>query len=480
MTPPPSVTDNFPTNPALLQHMVSSSSKNTTVITALTATDETFKTSSIHSISSIDKDYQSEYSSHRECCKCMTVNLDAFQSIVCDVKEAIAQGILPKRASSGTSGTYFVQSTAREIVGVFKPHDEEPYSENNPNWKKYLQRIFLPCIFGRNCLLKNSGYMCEAGASFVDRYLKLKMVPRTEIVALAAPSFNYRRSHRRAYLKNGVALPEKLGSFQLFLKDFKDSGSCVKNINAASAPSIKTSAASSVGDASFSTASATKPPSTVDSTKAAFQKAFLFEFQKLVILDYVIRNTDRTFDNWLIYSSQKDSIVKIAAIDHGLAFPHRHPDQYRSYPYSWASLSQAKEPFSEEIKELFLQKLSHIKVWDDLEEGLRAIFGIDQNFHEEVFQRQMSIMRGQIINLISTMQRNETPFDLVRKPMLIVKKTILAPSRMGNAAASGAARRCDSQPDAEESAPKGGRRYHRAKITLKKIIIESKPWFSCY
>lgn len=72
-----------------------------------------------------------------------------FGAIVLDVRAAIAAGILPLRIPAGSSGSYFVLSTQRQVVGVFKPADEEPYGRANPNWKKRLQRLLLPCLFGR-------------------------------------------------------------------------------------------------------------------------------------------------------------------------------------------------------------------------------------------------------------------------------------------------------------------------------------------
>jgi len=50
--------------------------------------------------------------------------------------------------------------------------------------------------------------------------------------------------------------------------------------------------------------------------------------------------------------------IRISAIDNGLAFPYKHPDSWRAYPYHWAWLPQAKKPFSQEIKDLILPSLS--------------------------------------------------------------------------------------------------------------------------
>ena len=103
-------------------------------------------------------------------------------------------------------------------------------------------------------------------------------------------------------------------------------------------------------------------------------KEFQFEFEKLVVLDYMIRNTDRNNDNWLVRQIEKKSgeeaedgepsengkersedsikksevdevltwnnveiqnLIKIAAIDNGLAFPFKHPDEWRACECCW-------------------------------------------------------------------------------------------------------------------------------------------------
>lgn len=118
----------------------------------------------------------------------------------------------------------------------------------------------------------------------------------------------------------------------------------------------------------------------------------------------------------------KDPIIKLAAIDNGLAFPLKHPDSWRACkhphhptpnlaltrmqrmlflsltlhflkyywsfhvvygiicqspdPFYWAWLSQAKVPFSQEIRELVLPKLSDPNFIKDLEEDLYELFKV--------------------------------------------------------------------------------------------------------
>lgn len=88
-------------------------------------------------------------------------------------------------------------------------------------------------------------------------------------------------------------------------------------------------------------------------------------------------------DNWLIKydpsltkSSPESSDVKIAAIDNGLAFPFKHPDSWRAYPYHWAWLSQAKLPFSETTRELVLPQLSDQNFVQDLCDDLYQLFKV--------------------------------------------------------------------------------------------------------
>jgi phosphatidylinositol 4-kinase type 2 len=88
-------------------------------------------------------------------------------------------------------------------------------------------------------------------------------------------------------------------------------------------------------------------------------------------------------DNWLIKydaSASKNGPehgeVKIAAIDNGLAFPFKHPDSWRAYPYHWAWLNQAKQPFSDVTRELVLPQLSDQNFVQDLCDDLYQLLKV--------------------------------------------------------------------------------------------------------
>ncbi|KAL4593520.1 phosphatidylinositol 4-kinase type 2-beta, partial [Arapaima gigas] len=116
-----------------------------------------------------------------------------------------------------------------------------------------------------------------------------------------------RRFHR-------VGLPPKVGSFQLFVEGYQEADYWLRKFEA-------------------------------DPLPENMRKQLQSQFERLVVLDYVIRNTDRGNDNWLIkyekpgdsetskdteWKTAKDSAIKIAAIDNGLAFPFKHPDEWRA------------------------------------------------------------------------------------------------------------------------------------------------------
>ncbi|XP_062502149.1 phosphatidylinositol 4-kinase type 2-beta-like isoform X2 [Corticium candelabrum] len=266
------------------------------------------------------------------------------------------------------------------------------------------------------------------------------------VVWLAAETFHYsalERAERKTKeqlinrfpeklgkrLKGG--LPPKVGSFQLFVKGYSSASDMLRKFEESPLPGT---------------------------VNEQFQK----EFEKLVILDYIIRNTDRGHDNWLIkydiadlgsvdsdkQSSQdvdtaensnrlkddkEDDVegieewsvvhhgeVKIAAIDNGLAFPFKHPDEWRAYPYHWAWTPMAKKSFSEDSVNLVLPKLSDEEFVESLVGDIYQLFKTDKNFTTSSFDNQMSVMRGQIANLKRALLERMSPWDLVRLPLVTI------------------------------------------------------------
>ncbi|XP_030286915.1 phosphatidylinositol 4-kinase type 2-beta [Sparus aurata] len=350
-----------------------------------------------------------------------------FADIIQRADQAIENGVFPERISQGSSGSYFVKDPKGKIIGVFKPKSEEPYGHLNPKWTKYFHKLCCPCCFGRGCLLPNQGYLSEAAASLVDTKLGLGVVPKTKVVYLASETFHYsaidraksrgkkyalekvpkvgRRFHR-------VGLPPKVGSFQLFVEGYHEADYWLRRFEAEPLPEN-------------------------------IRKQLQSQFERLVVLDYVIRNTDRGNDNWLIKyekpgeggggedgqkdaewrESSSDSCIKIAAIDNGLAFPFKHPDEWRAYPFHWAWLPQAKVAFSQETRDLVLSRLSDMNFVQDLCEDLYEMFKTDKGFDKTMFERQMSVMRGQVLNLTQALKDGKSPIQLVQMPRVVVERS---------------------------------------------------------
>ncbi|CRK99222.1 CLUMA_CG012654, isoform A [Clunio marinus] len=375
-----------------------------------------------------------------------------FSDLVYQAEIAIDAGIYPDRIYQGSSGSYFVKNPANKAIAVFKPKDEEPYGRLNPKWTKLFHKLCCPCCFGRACLIPNQGYLSEAGASLVDTKLNLQIVPKTRVVRLVSETFNYPRIDRqKAKIKRTIkermpaarfkrmTLPPKVGSFQLFVDGYKDADHWLRRFEQ-------------------------EPLSTHMAQK------FQLQFEKLVVLDYIIRNTDRGNDNWLIKFEQPsvstslngsaNSInnnfinlattngknhnrnppsisrhetddwnmielpeIQIAAIDNGLAFPFKHPDSWRAYPYHWAWLPHAKVPFSQDIKNLVLPSLSDLNFVEDLCNDLLELFKQDKGFDRGLFEKQMSVMRGQILNLTQALKDGKSPVQLVQMPAVIVERS---------------------------------------------------------
>ncbi|KAL2097592.1 hypothetical protein ACEWY4_006799 [Coilia grayii] len=346
----------------------------------------------------------------------------AFAEIVQRAEQAIENGVFPERISQGSSGSYFVKDPKGKIIGVFKPKSEEPYGHLNPKWTKYFHKVCCPCCFGRGCLIPNQGYLSEAAASLVDQKLGLEVVPKTKVVYLVSETFHYNaidraKSRGKKYAlekvpKVGrrfhrVGLPPKVGSFQLFVEGYHEADYWLRKFEA-------------------------------DPLPENMRKQLQSQFERLVVLDYVIRNTDRGNDNWLIkyekpgdeasekdseWTSVKDSAIKIAAIDNGLAFPFKHPDEWRAYPFHWAWLPQAKVPFSLETRDLVLPRISDMNFVQDLCEDLYEMFKTDKGFDKTMFEKQMSVMRGQILNLTQALKDGKSPIQLVQMPRVVVERS---------------------------------------------------------
>ncbi|AEO55387.1 hypothetical protein MYCTH_2299155 [Thermothelomyces thermophilus ATCC 42464] len=427
-----------------------------------------------------------------------------FDAIVDSVRSAIRQGVHPRMISQGSSGSYFARNPDGKVVGVFKPKDEEPYAAGNPKWNKWIHRNLFPCFFGRACLIPNLSYVSEAAAYVLDAQLRTHIVPYTDVVYLSSKSFHYPFWDRYAYSRKRKPLPAKPGSFQVFLKGYKDANVFLRehpwpdqylsgfrttdphrkrkrrwadSCRPSSAPHDDVDSE----DGDDIPRSQTPGPGNFVWTPT-LKQAFREELEKLVILDYIMRNTDRGLDNWMIkvdweteqvsvasepirlnmdpsdpepgprpvdlaqrgpprtrasypyrperpmdastpVSTAPEPRITIGAIDNSLSWPWKHPDAWRSFPFGWLFLpvDLIGRPFSQKTRDHFLPLLTSTHWWSQTQHALRRVFEMDNDFQERMFARQMAVMKGQAWNVVETLKTpDHGPLELTRRPKVCV------------------------------------------------------------
>ncbi|TFK20970.1 phosphatidyl inositol kinase [Coprinopsis marcescibilis] len=432
---------------------------------------------------------------------------DDFNIIVESIKSAILEGIHPKMITKGSSGSYFARAKVQgrvQTVAVFKPKDEEPYGRLNPKTTKWLHRQFRWIIpFGRACLIPNLSYISEAAASLLDDRLDLHIVPPTKLVSLSSQAFFYDWIDRTA-AKKGKPLPNKIGSMQFFLQGYQDASEFLRKHPWPGRAISDTFDDATHRHGSFSKrflgalnilCGRTGAPEDVydeidyeedhalyDATEGSeaqrpfywsqgLQQSFREELEKLVILDYLMLNTDRGADNYMIkycegdhtlvdvaptrsvrvempamselrrsdssgspnhsastsaqpISSSMPSLsrttthqtdfrrkphVHIAAIDNSLSFPHEHPQGWRSYTYGWLFLpvSIIGRPFSEKTRNHFLPLLTSKTWWEETTYQLEKLFAVDPDFHPKMFARQLAVIKGQAWNIVQSLKHDD-------------------------------------------------------------------------
>ncbi|SCU83162.1 LADA_0C09912g1_1 [Lachancea dasiensis] len=339
-----------------------------------------------------------------------------FRDVVQNCTKAITEhGIELQRIKTGSSGSYFVYGWTDPTIplGVFKPKDEEPYGPLSPKWTKWAHRTFFPCFFGRSCLIPNLGYVSESAASVLDELLGTNLVPHTEIVTLMSKNFY---DKKRAWFSTEARAREKVGSFQRFVEGFLGAGEFLEKHPF---PGM------------YRDTQQVVRPNDEFHWNTQTLSSFRLEIEKLIILDYLMRNTDRGLDNWMIRVRQlpnKTWEIKLAAIDNALSFPWKHPDEWRSFPYGWLYLpvNILAQPFSETTRKHFLPLLTSTKWWEKCYEELAVQFSLDAEFKSRMWRRQWGVLKGQAFNVVETLKNpTQGPLELVRRMRTLVIDEIM-------------------------------------------------------
>lgn len=214
-------------------------------------------------------------------------------------KEGIEHGLFPAAIEQGRSGSYWIRNKNREVLGIFKPFDEEAYAPHNPIGPS--QQGALGARRMRRGTRVGEAAHNEVAAFVLDSYFGFGIVPKTYYATFTHHVFyNASQNFRFTFGKSKT----KIGSFQEFIEDFIP----IHFLDRDEWPLIP-----------------------------------LDEYQTLLLFDLISGNTDRHFSNLLVGDQ------KIAAIDHGYCFPdtasHLSTDV-------WSCLEQGKMPFHPAIKKL--------------------------------------------------------------------------------------------------------------------------------
>lgn len=218
--------------------------------------------------------------------------------IILKAQKGLEKGFGPILVVEGYSGSYWIRGPEREVLGLFKPFDEEIQGPNNPIGPEFQGALGQRQI-RTGCRVGESAHH-EVGAFLVDAFFGFGIVPRTYYAKFSHRTFFLAGEDRFASLRSKKT---KYGSFQEFIEGFTSLSKIYKE-----------------------------------------QKDLLpsIEFQLLVVLDVIIGNTDRNLGNILVGEE------KIAAIDHGLCFP----DDHYNLSYWYWEFEPGKKPLISSLVDL--------------------------------------------------------------------------------------------------------------------------------
>ncbi|KAH3682148.1 hypothetical protein WICPIJ_006882 [Wickerhamomyces pijperi] len=360
------------------------------------------------------------------------VSKDEFLDIINEIKSVIVD-FPPELINKGSSGSYFIKVSNEHTIGVFKPKDEEPYGPMTPKWNKWIHRNFFPCLYGRSCLIPNISYLSECAAYILDVQLQSFIVPYTDVTKLASRSFHHPNRAVQDPSEASLKAQSKQGSFQFFLHGYQDANKFFELYPIPDDISL-------VPDIHEFVSNHPDDDPEFRWTQQVLGK-FKLELEKLIILDYIMRNTDRSLQNWMIGVDwriirvdpktsrvYKLPHIKIGAIDSGLSFPWKHPDSWRSYPFGWLFLASTliSQPFTQNSRNHYLKLLTSKKWWEVTTKLLKKNFQRDEDFNERMWDKQLQVLKGQALNVVETLKsQGHGPLELVRRAKILVKNEII-------------------------------------------------------
>lgn len=247
-----------------------------------------------------------------------------------------------ENATGGVSGSYKIikgkilsdvkeeENSKEEILGIYKPHNEDTLSPTNPKIQQKIKLIFAKTIFSPftkltfDCVA-GQGFVAEVAAKKLENYVSkaVKEYLRKHSKIASFHDLQFVPDTQIAYLPLGKR-EERKGSFQLWIN------------TQTAAQFLNTKRHYQCGQA----------------VKESMKDKMSTElFDLMVIIDYISSNFDRHGDNWLIKSNETGKASGIRLIDGGWSMGPKHPRWWSIHElknqYMWKVLPFADGSFSE-------------------------------------------------------------------------------------------------------------------------------------
>ncbi|CAH8266179.1 unnamed protein product [Arabidopsis lyrata] len=223
------------------------------------------------------------------------------KDMIKSASDGLKSGNSPVRSREGTGGAYFMQGpSGNKFVGVFKPIDEEPMAENNPQGLPLSpngEGLKKGTKVGEGALREVAAYILDhpkiGNRSMSGEEIGFAGVPPTAMIECLHPGFNHPKG-----------IKTKIGSLQMFTEN---DGSC-----------------EDMGPLSFP----------------------VEEVHKISVLDIRLANADRHGGNILMTKDENGKLV-LVPIDHGYCLP----ESFEDCTFEWLYWPQARKPYSAETRD---------------------------------------------------------------------------------------------------------------------------------
>jgi len=272
----------------------------------------------------------------------------SLQRLVQQARRGLALGFKPALAPDGSGGSYFLCDARKKRVGVFKPADEEPFSENNPRGYVPTDGVGgggvddAPTESLRQGI--RPGELClREVAAFILDHDGFSDVPMTTLAEAQHPALHV----------NGANWTLSEGGASVGVHSITSPLSSTNLMAAAAVGNISTTSGSS-GDLIKKVGSFQEyvyAECTMDDLSPS--KISVEEVHKIAILDIRIMNADRNVANIMCQRIPEDpDHFRLIPIDHGYSL--RSVCDVAWFDWCWLDWPQTKVPLGKKARDYVL------------------------------------------------------------------------------------------------------------------------------